>query len=95
MTLVEKTETEIIASDEIINGDIYIGGGETDVMRILAHTSKKLQGKYPRIRYHLFSGNADDITERLDRGLLDFGVVIEPANIQKYDYLKLPATDTW
>lgn len=93
--LVEKTETEIIASDEIINGDIYIGGGETDVMRILAHTSKKLQGKYPRIRYHLFSGNADDIIERLDRGLLDFGVVIEPANIQKYDYLKLPATDTW
>lgn len=93
--LVEKTETEIIASDEIINGDIYIGGGETDAMRIIAHIVKKLQEKYPQVKYHLFSGNADDVTERLDRGLLDFGVVIEPANIQKYDYLKLPATDTW
>ncbi len=93
--LVEKTETEIIASDEVINGDIYIGGGETDAIRILAHTAKKLQEKYPHIRYHLFSGNADDVTERLDRGLLDFGVVIEPANIQKYDYLKLSATDIW
>lgn len=93
--LVEKTETEITASDEIINGDIYIGGGETDAMRIIAHIVKKLQEKYPQVKYHLFSGNADDVTERLDRGLLDFGVVIEPANIQKYDYLKLPATDTW
>lgn len=93
--LVEKTETEITASDEIINGDIYIGGGETDAMRIIAHIIKKLQEKYPQVKYHLFSGNADDVTERLDRGLLDFGVVIEPANIQKYDYLKLPATDTW
>lgn len=93
--LVEKTETEITASDEIINGDIYIGGGETDAMRIIAHIVKKLQEKYPQVKYHLFSGNADDVTERLDRGLLDFGVVIEPANIQKYDSLKLPATDTW
>ena len=93
--LVEKTETEITASDEIINGDIYIGGGETDAMRIIAHIVKKLQEKYPQVKYHLFSGNADDVTERLDWGLLDFGVVIEPANIQKYDYLKLPATDTW
>lgn len=93
--LVEKTETEITASDEIINGDIYIGGGETDAMRIIAHIVKKLQEKYPQVKYHLFSGNADDVTERLDRGLLDFGVVIEPANIQKYNYLKLPATDTW
>ena len=64
-------------------------------MRIIAHIVKKLQEKYPQVKYHLFSGNADDVTERLDRGLLDFGVVIEPANIQKYDYLKLPATDTW
>ncbi len=93
--LVEKTETEIIASDEVINGDIYIGGGETDVMRILAQIAKKLQQKYPHIKYHLFSGNADDVTERLDRGLLDFGVLIEPANIQKYEYIKLPATDKW
>ena len=57
--LVEKTETEITASDEIINGDIYIGGGETDAMRIIAHIVKKLQEKYPQVKYHLFSGNAD------------------------------------
>lgn len=51
--------------------------------------------KHPDISYHLFSGNADDVTERLDQGLLDFGVLIEPADIKKYDFIKLPARDRW
>ena len=49
----------------------------------------------PHIAYHLFSGNADDVTERLDRGLVDFGVFIEPADLSKYDFIKLPVTDIW
>ena len=93
--LVDKTESDFNETNEVVSGDIYIGGGETDAMRLIAKTVKKLQEDYPQIRYHLFSGNADDVTERLDKGLLDFGVLIEPADIKKYDYLKLPAKDTW
>ena len=54
-----------------------------------------LRKRAAEIRYHLYSGNADDVTERLDKGLLDFGVLIVPANMKKYDYIRLPATDTW
>lgn len=95
VALVDKTEAEFNTSDEIVSGDIYIGGGETDVIRILAKTSKNLQIDNPDIRYHLFSGNADDVTERLDKGLLDFGILIEPANVKKYDFIRLPGADVW
>lgn len=93
--LIDKTEAEIISSDEIISGDIYIGAGETDVMRLIARAAKKLQEDYPNIRYHIFSGNEEDVTEKLDRGLLDFGLLIEPTDTVKYEKLKLPAVDTW
>lgn len=95
LDLVEKTEAELTAPDEVVSGDIYIGGGETNAMRLIARIARDLQKSCPDICYHLYSGNADDVTERLDKGLLDFGVLIEPADMKKYDYIRLPATDTW
>lgn len=96
LDLVEKTESELHEKDEAdIAGDIYIGGGETAAMRLVAQTAKELQADYPHIRYHLFSGNGEDVSERLDKGLLDFGILIEPFNLKKYDAIQLPATDIW
>lgn len=95
LILVERTSTEINYSDEQISGDIHIGGGETDVMRVIARIAKKLQSDYPNIHFHLFSGNADDVKERLDRGLLDFGILIEPTDTKKYNVIRLSDTDTW
>lgn len=95
LDLVDKTEAELTAPDEVVSGDIYIGGGETDAMRLIARIATDLKKSCPNICYHLYSGNADDVTERLDKGLLDFGILIEPADMKKYDYIRLPATDTW
>lgn len=93
--LADRTEQELSTSDDLVSGDVYIGCGETDAMRLIARVVKKLRSDYPLIHCHLFSGNAEDVTERLDKGLLDFGILIESGNVYKYDYLRLPAADTW
>lgn len=93
--LMDKTSREFADLEEEIAGDVYIGGGETHVMYQIAQIAVAVQREHPGIRYHLYSGNADDVTERLDKGLLDFGVVIEPADIHKYDFLKIPGKDAW
>lgn len=96
LDLMEKTRSELCETDEAdITGDIYIGGGETDAMRLIARTAKELQAAYPRIRYHLYSGNGEDVSERLDKGLLDLGILVEPFDMKKYDSIQLPATDIW
>lgn len=95
MGLLEKTRAEVSASNETINGDIYIGGAETESIRFIARIVKKLQMEYPGIRFHFISGNAEEVTEKLDGGLLDFAIVIEPADMSKYDFTRLPGTDIW
>lgn len=95
ISMVDKTEAEFTSMVEAVGGDIYIGGGETDAIKYLAKVAKELHDTYPNIHYHLYSGNAQDVTERLDKGLLDFGVLVQPADISKYDYLNIPAKDTW
>lgn len=93
--LADKTEEEFRTPDEVVSGEVYIGGGETKAMQLLAQVARELQIKNPLIRYHLYSGNGDDVTERLDKGLLDFGVLIEPVDVSKYDFIHLPAKDVW
>lgn len=93
--LVEKTEAEFQSISEIISGDIYIGCGETDSMKYIAEVMKNLQDEHPDIKFHIYSGNAEDVTEKLDKGLLDFGVLIQPIDLSKYDNISLPEKDVW
>ncbi|HIZ77162.1 MAG TPA: LysR family transcriptional regulator [Firmicutes bacterium] len=95
ISMVDKTEAEFLSMENMVSGDIYIGSGETEAIKLIAQIAKELREVYPGIRYHLHSGNAQDVTERLDKGLLDFGILIQPADLSKYDYLDLPAKDRW
>ena len=95
LSLVEKTKAEVGASDACISGDIYIGGGETEGMRLVVRTVRQVQARYPQIRFHFSSGDGYDVTERLERGLIDFATLIEPIDMHKYDYIRLPRRDTW
>lgn len=93
--MVEKTEAEFKSISDVICGDIYIGAGETESMSLIADIMKNLQENYSGIKYNIFSGNAEDVLDKLDKGLLDFALVIEPVDLEKYDYLTLPTKDVW
>ena len=95
LSLVQKAEEEIAHSDETIVGDVVIGAGETDNIRLLARVAKGLQMQYPDIHYHITSGNAEYVLEYLDKGLIDFGLLFREPSQKKYEWLTLPAGDIW
>ncbi|MGG5373060.1 LysR family transcriptional regulator [Enterococcus sp. AZ196] len=94
LSLVDTT-TSNLQKNEVIGGDIMIGGGETQAFHFLSVILNELMEKYPDINVHLYSGNADDVKDKIDMGLLDFGLVIDPVEKQKYEYLPLPISDRW
>lgn len=95
LSLVQKAEEEITRSDETIVGDVVIGAGETDSIRLLAQAAKGLQMQYPDIHYHISSGNAEYVLEYLDKGLIDFGMLFREPDLKKYEWLTLPTGDVW
>ncbi|MCD7888209.1 MAG: LysR family transcriptional regulator [Clostridiales bacterium] len=93
--LADKTQAEMLLQDAEIGGDLNIGGGESAGMKLVARAASALHAQYPNIRFHLYSGGAEDVKERLERGLLDFGVFIAPTNLERYNTLRLPHGDSW
>lgn len=94
LELAEKTRTELRESGETVTGDVYIGAGETDAFRLLARSVATLRQQCPGLRCHISSGDSADVIERLDKGLLDFGVLVGLAP-ERYHSLELPIRDTW
>lgn len=95
LSLMRRTEEEIAGSNETIAGNVFIGTGETEIVRLFARIAKKLQQKYPDIRYHISSGNAEHVLEYLDKGLIDFGLLFTEIDTQKYEAIPVPIKDTW
>lgn len=95
LSLVQKTEREISFSDEMIVGDVCIGTGETDAVRFIARAAKELYASYPGIHYHISSGNSDFVSEQLDKGLIDFGIIFGNVDHAKYNSIELPFRDIW
>lgn len=93
--LVEKTENEFSAIKDEVAGDIFIGAGETKTIKLIADVMKTLQKDYPKIKFHVVSGDSEDISEKLDKGILDFCIFIEPFIPDKYNYINLGEKDTW
>lgn len=95
IALAEKTKADIAAAENTVAGDITIGAAETAAMRPVIRAARALQKTHPRLTIHISSGNAEYIRHNFERGLFDFGVLIEPVDLNIYDFLRLPARDTW
>lgn len=93
--LADKTEKEFLEADELIAGEIFVGAGEINAMHLLGDFMIKFQYHYPQIKYHLYSGNADDVKQKVNQGLLDIGLLTEPVDVEKYDFVRLNYQEAW
>ncbi len=91
--LMEQTETALLSDNELISGDVHLGCGETLAMERITRVFGRIHDEYPQVRFHLYSGAADSVLSRLDKGLLDVGLLISPIQQEKYDYLPLGFKD--
>lgn len=94
LALYEKTQAELAAPDEGA-GEIRIGGGESFAVSLVARLAAQLRKEMPRALFRFYSGDTQDVTERLEKGLIDFGILVEPAELSRYEYVRLPQKDTW
>lgn len=93
--LTDKTEKEFLESDELIAGEIFVGAGEIKAMQQLGEFMIQFQRRFPQVQYHLYSGNADDVKQKVDQGFIDIGLLTEPVDIEKYDFVRLDYKEAW
>lgn len=94
VSLAEKTKRELTTEKEL-SGEIEIGSGEFKSFSLLADVIAAFSEKHPGVRFHLNSGNADTIKERLENGGLDIGLLADPVDISRYEFTRLPQKETW
>lgn len=95
VALTDKTEKEFQHKEESVSGEISIGSGETKSVHELAEILSLFREEYPAVSYDFYTANADDIKERLDKGLLDIGLLAEPVDISKYNFVRLNGRERW
>lgn len=93
--LVRRTENEIALADEDVAGDVCFGVAETDGIRCIAKVINTMKREYPGVSYHMSSGNSGYVKEKLEKGLIDFGLLYGEVDRSKYNSLKVPIRDRW
>lgn len=95
LSMADKITVEFASMDDIIDGNIYFGCAESYQIRHLAALIKRFKKQYPGFHYHITSGDTEQVTEKLDKGLLDFAVLVESPDYAKYNVVKMPESDRW
>lgn len=95
ITLVDKTEAELSEREEMVDGKIVIGCGELASVQLLPNLFESFSKKHPLVGYDLYTANADLVKEQMDKGLVDIGLLLEPINVEKYDFIRLSTRERW
>jgi len=94
VSLMNKIDSEFQEQEEI-SGIISVGSGGLKAAGILPELIQHFRDCYPLVSFEIITGNADHIKDKLERGLLDFGFLLEPVDIEKFDYLRMPVKEIW
>lgn len=95
LALVDRTEQELTEQDELVEGCVVIGGGELAAMQELPEIIASFREKYPLVTFDIFTGNADLVKEQMEKGLIDIGVLLEPIDMEKFDFIRLKGKEQW
>ena len=95
LSLADKTKRDFLQKDEALSGTISIGSGEFRSTEYLAKIIAEFRKKYPNVKYEIYSGNAHNIRDYIERGLLDIGLISEPIDMRKYNFVNMPIKEQW
>ena len=95
ITMADKIEKEFFSLDDITGGELFLGLAESYQIRYLAREIRKMKSAFPGLNYHITSGDTEQVTEKLDKGLLDFAVLCDTPDAGKYEYISFPESDIW
>lgn len=95
LQLVDKTEKELVEQEEQVEGRVSIGCGEIASVQLLPEMFRSFREKYPRVSFDIFTATADLVKEQMDRGLLDLGLLLEPVDVEKYDFIRFEMKENW
>lgn len=95
LSLVEKATAEIHEPVSVLEGNVCIGCGELSAVDFLPELFREFSEQHPLVTYDIFTGTADIVKERLEKGLIDFGVLLEPVDLEKFDFIRLEKTERW
>lgn len=95
LELVEKTEAEVSAQEEQVEGSVSIGCGELASTKLLMEMVSGFSEQFPRVTFDVYTANADRIKHRMDNGLTDVGLLLEPVGMERYEFIRMPVRERW
>lgn len=95
LELVDKTEREVTEQEEAVEGTVSIGCGDLGAVQMLPELFQSFNERYPAVAFDLYTATADHVRDQMERGLIDVGLLLEPVNMEKYDFIRLNQKEQW